>query len=67
MILQCPVQEEGSSVMKIIRGRFHSGFLHRAKAFPNDKILNDDEYRGVIFSLLLNFLKDLVHEMIFIF
>ena len=53
--------------MKIIRGRFHSGFLHRAKAFPNDKILNDDEYRGVIFSLLLNFLKDLVHEMIFIF
>ena len=39
-------QEEGSSVMKIIRGRLHSGFLLRAKGFPADKILNDEGYRG---------------------
>ena len=38
-------QEEGSSLMKIIRGRFHSGFLLRAKGFPADKILNDEGYR----------------------
>lgn len=39
-------QEEGSSVMKIIRGKFHSGFLSRAICFPANKILNDEEYKN---------------------
>ena len=39
-------QEDGAAAMKIIRGRFHSGFLSRAVAFPADKILNDEAYRN---------------------
>ena len=29
-----------------ILGKFHSGFLDRAKGFPVDKIFNDENYKG---------------------